>query len=104
MDEPRYIRPIDMLMIHHLLDPDLIHEQAFNYWVKDRLIYFSQVQNGKRFFEAFLKASEKAKIIWFQNHQDCFERFLQEYQEKTAAYFEEQIETSIIEGTRPDNN
>lgn len=104
MDDIRYIRPIDMLGIHHLLDPELIQTMAFHYWVKDRMMYFYQLENGEKFCEAFRKASRKEKISWFAHLNGNFAGFLQEYQEETEAYFDQHYKDAIAEGTRPDNN
>lgn len=104
MEEPRYIRPIDMILIHHLLDPHLIELMAFDYWVKDRLMYFYELENGEHFCEAFHKASRKEKINWFTNLNGNFADFLEEYREQINTYFEENYLDNIIEGTRPDNN
>lgn len=104
MDEQRYIRPIDMMGIQDLLVPELIEAMAFHYWVKERLIYLCQLQNGGKFAEAFRLASHQTKVNWFANLDDNFADFLREYQEQTEDYFDQNYLDAIIEGTRPDRN
>lgn len=104
MDEPRYIRPIDMMEIQDLLIPELIEAMAFHYWVKDRLMYFYKLQNGEKFADEFRKASRQTKIGWFAHLEGNFADFLQEYQEQTENYFDHNYLDAIIEGTRPDKN